>query len=244
MNPSAAAKEATGMPSPNHADGAEESRARNPAPMAHDAAIDSRVRAAAAAGALVTVGERELPPFSDLFCNDHPVEMEIGCGKAKFLIARALENPGINFLGVDTVWKWLKFGVQRSERRQLPNIRFVRADARDVLRYGVRPLSVDIFHIYFPDPWPKRRQRKRRLVTGDFLRLLHSRLKEGGLIELATDHEDYFHYMRLALIQSAVRWNGTAETANERIFHAASMTNYEIKYRAAERPLYYLELRK
>jgi tRNA (guanine-N7-)-methyltransferase len=187
---------------------------------------------------------RTLPAFADIFGNDNPVEIEIGCGKGKFLLARAQEHPEINFLGVDMVWKWMKYGVERSGKRGLTNVRFVKADARELIRHVVADGSVSIFHVYFPDPWPKKRHRKRRLITGDFLRLLHAKLADGGLIELATDYEDYFTHMRRAVAQSGMAWHRVIEKSNERLFEAFAKTNYEIKYEAAGRTLFYLEMRK
>jgi tRNA (guanine-N7-)-methyltransferase len=77
---------------------------------------------------------RNFPSLSDLYGNDNPVEIEIGCGKGKFLIARAMENPEVNFLGIDVVWKWMKYGVERSRKRRLTNIRFIKTDARELAR--------------------------------------------------------------------------------------------------------------
>ena len=196
------------------------------------------------AGTVVPFAGGGVPPLAELFDNGNPVEVEVGCGKAKFLIPRAQENPHVNFLGIDVVWKWMKVGVQRTEKRGLENLRYLKADARDVLQSGLPPGSVSIFHIYFPDPWPKRRHRKRRLVTGDSLALMHSRLVDGGLIELATDHPDYFNQMRRAVVQSGISWSSVRESRNERLFDAFSKTNYELKYEAAGRTLCYLELRK
>jgi tRNA (guanine-N7-)-methyltransferase len=198
----------------------------------------------AARTSLLPMDPRLFPSFADIFGNENPIEAEIGCGKGKFLLARAQEHPEINFLGVDMVWKWMKYGVERSAKRGLKNVRFVKADARELLRSGVADGSVSIFHIYFPDPWPKKRHRKRRLVTGDFLRLLNEKLTPGGLVELATDYEDYFTQMRAAVVQSGVPWDRVVEKANERLFEALSKTNYEIKYEAAGRTLFYLEMRK
>ncbi len=193
---------------------------------------------------LLSAEPRGFPAFPDIFGNENPVEVEIGCGKAKFLIARAVEYPQINFLGIDVVWKWMKFAVQRSEKRSLANVKFLRADARETIKHGLRPGSVSVFHIYFPDPWPKRRQRKRRLITGEFLRILHERLAGAGLVELATDHLDYFHQMQNAVIHSGVAWTNVRTARGERLFGASVKTNYEIKYEAAGRDLHYLELEK
>jgi tRNA (guanine-N7-)-methyltransferase len=187
---------------------------------------------------------RAIPPLAEIFDNGNPVEMEIGCGKGKFIIARAQEHPEINFLGVDVVWKWMKYAVQRSDKRELHNIRFIKCDVRDLLKHGIAQGSVDVFHVYFPDPWPKRRHRKRRLITGDFLRMLHNRLTDNGLIELATDYEDYFLQMRLAIMQSGLDWRKVEERTNERLFNAHAKTNYELKYELAGRTLHYFELAK
>jgi tRNA (guanine-N7-)-methyltransferase len=194
--------------------------------------------------ALVLADGRSLPRFREIFGNDNPVEIEIGCGKAKLLIARAAECPQINFLGIDLIWKWMKFAVERTEKRGLENIKFLRADARETVIHGLEPGSVSIFHVYFPDPWPKRRHRKRRLITGEFLRLLHERLGGVGLIELATDHADYYSQMRTAVVQSGIEWRSVRTAVGERLFAAPVKTNYEIKYEGAGRELHYLELEK
>lgn len=187
---------------------------------------------------------RSIPPFAVIFGNRNPVEIEIGCGKGKFLIARAIELPAVNFLGVDVVWKWMRYAVERTRKRSLPNVKFIKVDARELIRYGIPPESVSIFHIYFPDPWPKRRHHKRRLITGSFLKELHARLVPGGLIELATDHEDYFVQMRSAVVRSGIVWGSVTEAVNDRLFEAAARTNYELKYGSAGRTLQYLELKK
>jgi len=178
------------------------------------------------------------------FADPRPLEIEIGCGKGKFLIARAEANPDVNFLGVDLAWKWMKYAVTRSEKRGLTNIRFIKYDARMLVKHGLPDASVSVFHIYFPDPWPKRRHRKRRLVNGAFLALLYDRLRPGGLVELATDYHDYYLQMREAIAQSGVAWRDERMTTDARPFSADAMTNYEIKYAAAGRRLHYIELRK
>jgi len=193
---------------------------------------------------LLRENPRDFPALCDIYGNDNPVEIEIGCGKGKFLIARAMDNPGINFMGIDVVWKWMKYGVERSGKRGLTNIRFIKADAKEIVRYGVPEGGVSIFHVYFPDPWPKRRHRKRRLITGDFLSLLHSRLTGDGLIELATDYHDYYVQMRGAIVQSGIEWRHVGETANRRLFDAQVKTNYELKYESAGRALHYIALQK
>ena len=182
--------------------------------------------------------------FSQCFGNAHPVEFEIGCGKGKFLVRRATENPGTNFFGIDRVSKFMNLGKTRAEKRALPNIRFLRAEAKAFLTEAVAPGSVSIFHVYFSDPWPKRRHQTRRVFTDEFLKLLHARLIPGGLVEIATDDKDYFTAMKKTVAATAELWDNVRETVNERILDSMNKTSYEIKWAAEGRQLYYAELKK
>lgn len=186
----------------------------------------------------------ETVTFSELFGNSNPVEVEIGCGRGKFLVARSQENPDINFLGIDRAGRWMKRGVKRAGNQGLTNIRFIKGEARRFLSESVAAETVSIFHIYFPDPWPKRRHHGRRTVDVDLLRLLCSRLLPGGLIEIATDDLDYFMAIKKSIAVTAELWRRVRETESERIFVASAKTNYELKYEAAGKPLYYAELVK
>ncbi len=182
--------------------------------------------------------------FSEFFGNTHPVELEIGCGKGKFLVARSIENPGTNFLGIDRVSKFMNIGKTRAQKRVLPNIRFLRAEARVFLMEAIALGSVSVFHIYFPDPWPKRRHQVRRVFTAELLKLLHARLVPGGLVEIATDDKDYFDAMKKTIAATAELWENVRETVNERILGGMNKTSYEIKWAAEGRSLYYAELKK
>jgi len=161
-----------------------------------------------------TLEKYEPIAFSEFFGNSNPVEMEIGCGKGKFLVARSVANPGINFLGVDRVSKFMNIGKTRAQKRALPNIRFLRAEARAFLKEAIAPESISIFHVYFPDPWPKRRHQVRRVFTPDFLTLLHSRLIPGGLIEVATDDADYYAAVKKSIAATAELWENVRESVN------------------------------
>ena len=182
--------------------------------------------------------------FKELFGNSNPVEMEIGCGKGKFLVARAIANPGTNFLGIDRVSKFMNIGKTRAQKRALPNIRFLRAEARAFLTGAISAGSVSLFHLYFPDPWPKRRHQVRRVFTQELLTLLHARLVPGGLVEIATDDQDYFDAMKKTIAATAELWENVRETTNERILDGMNKTSYELKWAAEGRPLYYTELKK
>jgi tRNA (guanine-N7-)-methyltransferase len=181
----------------------------------------------------------------DLFPNRHPFELEIGSGKGRFLLERAAKHPERNFLGIDYAWRFLREGHQRVEQRGLSNLYFYKAEAGDVVRSLIPDESVEIFHIYFPDPWPKRQQRKRRLLTPEFFQLMHQRLVPGGKLELATDNFEYLIYFRKSLVEAGdTLWSDVRQSQNERILDPEILTHFEAKYRREGRVLYYMELAK
>lgn len=141
-----------------------------------------------------------LPPaepidWPQVFGNDHPVEIEVGFGKGLFLLNAAMACPGVNFFGVEIMRKYQLFTATRMARRKLTNVRLAAADARYFLREHVRPASVQAVHVYFPDPWWKKRHHKRRVFTDDFVASCVRILKPGGLFHLATDVAEYFGMM-------------------------------------------------
>lgn len=181
----------------------------------------------------------------DLFATRAPLEIEIGSGRGRFLLHRAAAYPDRNFLGIDYRWRFLREGVERAERRGLTNLLFFKAEAEEVVPHLVPEESIEVFHIYFPDPWHKRKHKKRRLLTPAFFKLLHRRLKPGGALELATDNFDYFIAFRTALVEAGdTLWTAATERRNERIMDPGVQTHFEAKYTRAGRDLYYLELVK
>lgn len=184
-------------------------------------------------------------PFPEFLNSQAPFEIEIGCGKGKFIAARAEKNKAINFAAIDKAGKYLKRRKLATQKRGLTNLKFVVADAREVLRQHVPTERVSIFHIYFPDPWPKRRHRDRRLVTAELLRMLYERLKQGGLLYAATDDGDYFQAIKMAIVASGCPWK-VRESRNTRLTTDVDlpMTNYENRFFTAGCDLHYLELKK
>ena len=135
------------------------------------------------------------PNFLDwvaVFGNANPVEVEVGCGKGLFLLTCALTQPGTNYLGIEIERKYQLFTATRIAKRGLSNVRLVRADARLFLRDCVPSGSLRAVHVYFPDPWWKRKHHKRRVFTPSFAAECARVLKLGGLLRVATDVEDYF----------------------------------------------------
>ncbi len=118
-------------------------------------------------------------------------EVEIGCGNGQFLSEYAQDRRDTLLVGIDIKKKRCLKARQKAERRGLGNVEVIHTSAESFVA-RLPPASVDAFHIYFPDPWPKARHRKRRLFTMESLRELHRRLKDGGRLHFGTDFFDYY----------------------------------------------------
>jgi len=137
--------------------------------------------------------------LAKIFSNDRPVEVEIGVGKGTFIVARASARPEANFLGIEYSRSYAHHAADRFRRRSLTNTRMLHAEAGHIFRACLGDESLWRVHIYFPDPWPKRRHRRRRLVQPVFAREIRRTLKPGGQLIVVTDHMDYFLQIRTVL---------------------------------------------
>lgn len=134
-----------------------------------------------------------------LFGRTAPLEVDLGCGRGRFLLARARSNPDKNFLGVDRLLLRLRKLDRRAVAEGLTNIRLVQGDAAHVTASLLPVHSVRTFYVFFPDPWPKRRHHRRRLISPPFVERLWQILEPDGLLHIATDHSDYMDAIRALL---------------------------------------------
>lgn len=140
--------------------------------------------------------------FATLFGRVAPVHLEIGFGNGEALAAMATAHPQHNYLGIEVHRPGVGSLLRRLDAEGLANVRVLSADAKEVLERRIPDNALDAVCIFFPDPWPKKRHHKRRLVQPAFLTLLHRKLKVGGRLHLATDWEDYAQQM-LAVLSAA-----------------------------------------
>ena len=140
-------------------------------------------------------------PFTpaELFGNTRPVELEIGVGKGAFLLVRAPARPEVNFLGLEWARSYATYAADRCRRAKLTNVRILRANAGHVARICLPESSVWRVHVYFPDPWPKRRHHRRRLITKPFLTDMRRILQPGGQLLIVTDHLHYAQHIHRTL---------------------------------------------
>ena len=176
--------------------------------------------------------------WPDVFGNTQPVEVEVGCGKGMFLVTAATQQPAMNFFGIELSRKYALFAAERAARRSLHNVRVARADARQVLAGPVPEASVSVLHVYFPDPWWKRRHEKRRLFTHDFVGHAGRILVPGGQLRVATDVEEYFQMMR-TLVERHPSFALRDMPPERRPEHDLDyLTNFERKYRQAGKSIF------
>jgi tRNA (guanine-N7-)-methyltransferase len=133
-------------------------------------------------------------PFSwpEFFGNDNPVEIDVGSGRGLFLVNSAERNPDINYLGIEVDFREARRAAKRLKRRQLVNARILGGDVRQVFSKSVAPASIAAVHVYFPDPWWKKKHRRRRVFSDEFADLAAVVLEPGGLLHSWTDVEEYF----------------------------------------------------
>jgi tRNA (guanine-N7-)-methyltransferase len=130
-----------------------------------------------------------------LFPSQQPLEVELGSGDSSFLVEYARQNAGRNFLGVERLLGRIRKLDRKGRRAGLSNLRGVRIESAYFLEYLLPPHSAIRLHIYFPDPWPKRKHRRNRLINERFPVLARQALAPGGTVYLRTDDQDYAEQM-------------------------------------------------
>lgn len=133
--------------------------------------------------------------LAELFPQPQPLEVELGCGDASFLVEYAQRHPAINFLGVERLLGRLQKLDRKGRRAGLKNLRGVRIESAYFLQYLLPPHCGVALHVYFPDPWPKKKHRRHRLIGENFPALARTALTSEGAVFLRTDDPDYFAQM-------------------------------------------------
>lgn len=176
-----------------------------------------------------------------VFVHPQPLEVELGCGDGSFLMAYAAKHPDRNFLGIERLLGRIRKLDRKGRRMGLRNLRGIRIECTYFLHYLLPPASADVLHVYFPDPWPKKKHRKYRLVNEAFPALAQRVLKSSGLIHLRTDDADYFEEM-LAVFAAAPTFQPAQTPAElsevptdfERDFVAEGKATQRVSFRLAD----------
>lgn len=177
--------------------------------------------------------------FARAFERDAPLEVDVGSGEGAFLIAMAKLHPGRNFLGIERLLGRVRKTCRRAVHAGLQNVRVLRIENAYAVRHLIPPGAAAVIHVMFPDPWPKRKHKRRRLVNAEFLDAVRAALRPGGELRLTTDDADYFGQMNLVASTCAdfsiEPWPDDPEYPH---------TDFEKRFRALGLPIYRLLLRK
>jgi tRNA (guanine-N7-)-methyltransferase len=169
--------------------------------------------------------------LAQLFPQSQPLEVELGCGDASFLVEYARRNSGRNFIGVERLLGRIQKLDRKGRRAGLANLRGVRIESAYFLQYLLPPHAASVLHVYFPDPWPKKKHRRHRLINESFPALARAVLAPGGVVYLRTDDADYFAQM--TEVFGASKEFSKVETPFEL---AEVLTDFERDFNAREIP--------
>jgi tRNA (guanine-N7-)-methyltransferase len=133
-------------------------------------------------------------PKAEIFANARPLEVDLGCGDGKFLLEMAEHHPDRNFLGVERLLGRVRKVCKKATKRDLQNLKVLRLESRYVVEWLLAPASVSRLHLLCPDPWPKARHHRRRLIQKDFLNAVVRVLEPSGEFLFKTDHDEYFEW--------------------------------------------------
>ena len=176
--------------------------------------------------------------WKERFGNDHPVHLEIGTGKGKFINRLAQENPEISYVGIEKYSSVLIRALDKLDESQITNLLFIRGDAELICEYFGEG-EVDRIYLNFSDPWPKDRHAKRRLPSKEFLRRFAQILTEDGTIEFKTDNRELFDFAVDEVEAGGFKiLQITYDLHNDPVMNEGNiMTEYEERFSAKGNPI-------
>ena len=188
--------------------------------------------------------ENKFIDLNFIFGNDNKVIVEIGFGNGERLLDAALNFPDYNFLGIEVYINGFSRLLYEISERKLKNIKIMRFDAKDVLKYMIKNDCLYGIEIFFPDPWPKKRHKKKRLVNEDFINIISEKLVEYGYFRMVTDSEEYALSVKKILdldksfsdLNLLVLLNDNKKFTNvKQIINHTLVTKYNLKAKAENR---------
>jgi tRNA (guanine-N7-)-methyltransferase len=182
--------------------------------------------------------------WSALFGNDHPVALEIGCGIGDFIVKTAGDHPYWNFIAIDFYNKGCWKTCRRIDRAGLANVRVLRVEARQFIAEQIPKGSLAAVYINCPDPWPKKKHRKRRLVNRQFIEFLREYLAPGASFFFATDFDDYGIDVAGMLTGMEGFTNLLAPDLYRHALTGYHLSKYMNKFMAEGKRIYFIHYRK
>lgn len=184
------------------------------------------------------------PDWRGIFENAHPLKLDIGFGAGGFLLEMAIREPEANFVGIDMYHKGIRKIISRVDKLSIKNIRIVYGDAREKIDAIFSEEEVREIYINFPDPWPKKRHAKRRLIKPSFVETLAAKLMPQGELHLATDYESYAREMLTCLEAEQRLKNQSGPLSFSSWRGGIPKSKYEKNYLLAGKTIFYLDFVK
>lgn len=177
--------------------------------------------------------------WHEIFGNDHPIRIEIGMGKGRFIMDLAKQNPDVNYVGIEKYSSVLIRGIQKLEADPLPNLYFIRMEAEEITSVFAEG-EINRIYLNFSDPWPKDRHAKRRLPSREFLQRYDEILIPDGVIEFKTDNHDLFQFALEELKPAGWKILQMTEDLHHdvRMMEGNVMTEYEERFSSKGNPIY------
>lgn len=183
------------------------------------------------------------PDWAAIFGNGNPLALEIGCGTGHFVLQQAIRQPQTNFIAIDIYNKGCLKTCAKIDAAGLDNVRVLRAEARWLLASGLQPESLSAVYINCPDPWPKKRHRRRRLVNRDFLETLAHYLKPGGDLYFSTDFDDYAEDVA-GQIHSLAGYRNMLSTAWTKVLPGYPVSKYMQRFLEQGQNIYFIHYQR
>ncbi len=178
-------------------------------------------------------------PLPGQFAKGNPLEVDVGSGKGRFILARAAEHPDVNYWGIERQYGRVYRTAKKAHKLGLQNVRLARVEAVNGITTLLPDHSITTFYIFFPDPWPKRRHHRRRLICPPFMDLLDRKLIDNGCVHFATDHQDYAEVVTRCFAEDE-----RFESIEPFQPTEAERTDFELVFAGQSKPISRLSIRK
>ena len=178
--------------------------------------------------------------LSELFGNDGDCVLEIGSGDGDFLVETAVNNPDKNYLGIEVKKRRFNKAIKKALRANAANVKFLHMDANIAVEDLFHPGAFSVAYINFPDPWPKDRHEKHRIINREFLMKLSKIIKKCGHLDIASDHREYIVNALEVLNTTGLFKSVYPEPCYVNSIPDRPMTRYERDFRKEGREIYYL----
>lgn len=191
---------------------------------------------------VITKPEEAKGHWHEVFGNDHPIHIEVGSGKGRFITGMAAQNPHINYIGIDIQLSVLSYALDKVLEADLPNVKLLLVDGSSLTNYFADG-EVDLMYLNFSDPWPKKRHEKRRLTYKSFLDTYKQILPENGEIHFKTDNRGLFEYSLASFSQYGMLLKQVWLDLHASDYEGNIMTEYEEKFSNKGQVIYRVEAR-